>query len=299
MAKQAVNIENSDVAGVGVLAELTLNQIIVNDEANLRFAKPSEKEIEGLANDIMQNGQLSTVVVVPTDEGNYNLVAGFRRVKAIQLATDTMGYDKPVLARIIEDDGTTVDKNFSENNERENLSPMDQAYAASVMKGSGMTVREVAKRFGKQEAWVRQVVSFMSLPERIQKKIHTGDIPFTVARKLPGLEEAEMDSILAEVAAAIEAGGSAKEAAEKGRTKIKGKGKGGRKSKGEEKAVAKSGISAKKAVLELKALVEEVKAEEKPTKAQQHAIQVYALVIKLLKGQNGAQTFHKNVVELL
>lgn len=295
------------VEQTGVLAELTLNDVVVNEDKNLRrvgWADADDKEIVKLAEDINHRGQLSAVVVMRNGEpGKYQLVAGFRRMAAIRIAVETLDYDKPVLARIVEtdDEKSALLDNLAENVKRKDLSPMNMAFAAKDLSNFGMSLKEIAKEFGRHESWLRQVLTFLTFPEHIQRKIHTGEVPFTVARKLYGLEPPEMEKVLLDVKAAMEGGESAKGAAERASQKAKG----GKSSRGrntsENKAEggAKKGMSAKKAVMELKAAIAEVKEQEKVQKKEETAVELYKLTVKLLTGGTGIQGFHKNVLALL
>jgi ParB/RepB/Spo0J family partition protein len=287
----------------GLLATLTLNDIHVDETKNLRREGwVDDKDITILASDIVQRGQLSPVVVTRNGEGSYVLVAGFRRFRAIRLANETMDADLPVLARVVEagDEKVALLDNLAENVKRKDLSPMDMAFAAAKLKEMGLTYKEIAKEFGHHESWLRQVMAFKDLPENVQQGVHSGKIPFTVARKLAGLTPEEIATVLLAVEKALEAGESgAKAAAEAARKGIRGKSTRGANAKDNQKA-GKKGLSAKKAILELKSVLEELNAEDaKPTKAEQKAGEIHALAIKFLRGQAGVKTFHKNVVELL
>lgn len=286
----------------GPLVSLSINEIAVDETMNLRH---KEDGIEELCADIMKRGQLQPVVVAPIVEAvngsRYSLVAGFRRYKAIRTANEDHGADLPVLARVVTVAGKeALLDNLAENVKRQDLTPIGLAQAIARLKSEGMTVKEIAKEFTKSEAWVRQTEALLTLSAEIQKAVDKGEIPFGVARKLVGLTEEEQATVIEAVKHAEELGDKGgQRAAEEARAKIKGKQKGGRKKKVEE-SVGRKGLSAKGAVLVFEEAVEEIKGKStRLTAADNKALDVYALLKKLLTGGLGAQAFQKKMMEVL
>jgi len=82
-----------------------------------------EKAIDNLAENIKQQGLLQPIVVRKLEDGTYERIAGFRRLKAVV----SLGHTE-ILARIIEADNLAALKAMlSENTEREDLNVYDKA----------------------------------------------------------------------------------------------------------------------------------------------------------------------------
>jgi ParB/RepB/Spo0J family partition protein len=306
---------NEPVGGHVPLMELDFTQIYVDESRNLRRFAPDAKSIEELAADIVDNGQLQPVIVRASANGlahntPYSLVAGFRRMRALDHAIKSLGYDKPVLARVIEADDTQSSvSNLAENMRRKELSPMDVSFAISELKKIGMLQKDIGKKFGKSQGWVAQVSTLVNLRPDIQRKIHTGDIPFTVARTLAAMTDEEQDKALEAVATAKAAGESASEAGKKA-SAASGKPKSGRgrKSKADKEDAGKVGLSAKKVsaafeerVAEITAKVEtpEGKVEPKLTKADEKVVGIYKLMLKFMGGGIGGQALENKLRAIL
>ena len=83
----------------------------------------NEKAIDNLAENIKQQGLLQPIVVRKLEDGRYERIAGFRRLKAVV----SLGHTE-ILARVIEtDDLGALKAMFSENTAREDLNPYDKA----------------------------------------------------------------------------------------------------------------------------------------------------------------------------
>ncbi len=303
---------NEPVSGHAPLMELEFSQIHVDESRNLRRFAPDAKSIEELAADIVENGQIAPVVVRASMNGDashapYSLVAGFRRMRALAHAIGSLGYDKPILARMIEADDTQASvTNLAENVRRKDLSPMDMSYAINELLKTGMPQKDVGKKFGKSQGWVAQVYRLVSLRPDLQKKIHTGEIPFTVARSLAAMTDEEQDKALEAAVAAKAAGEVVGEASRKASGKAKAKS--GRKSKADKEDAGKVGLSAKKVsalfeerVAEITGKVEtpEGKVEPKLTKADEKVVGIYKLMLKLMGGGLGAQALENRLRALL
>lgn len=285
------------------LIVLTLDQVHMDETTNLSRFAPNPKDIQELSTDIIRRGQLQPVVVRPyvngdgPVEGKYQLVAGFQRFRAITMAKEN-GTDLPVLARVVAaDDREALLDNLAENIKRKNQTPMDVAFAIRALAQAGLTQGEIGKEFGKSGSWISNHSKFIELRPLVQKQIHTGEIPFTVARTLPGMTDEEQDDLLARVKEAQQSGGNVQDVATSTRQEKKGKSKKGRKSKNEQTTV--KGISAKEALGQFERLTLEIKELEKPGKSQLAAVQLYGFLTKYLTGKLGAQALHNRVMELV
>ncbi len=320
-AKQLSN-EPSDLLK---LDEVTIDQIFVDESRNMRKFPPPAKEVQDLSNDIAERGQLQPVVVQPYNQNGfmYALVAGYQRMKAIELA----GIEK-VLVRIIdaEDSGATF-ANIAENFKRSSISIVDLSYAIGKLKDGdstkdeagtitvtqpAMTLKEISEQLGMSHGNVSEIDKIRNLRTPIQKKIHTGDITKDLARQLIRMDEAEQDKVLAGIeagessSALVEAAKSKKAKTGKKR-KAKGKGKGGDGDGegGEDgSAPVQRPLSSKAAILVMEELAAKPKAEEgeeavEETTSQLAAREIFKQVKRLLEGKIGAKALVNQVMKYL
>ena len=148
-------------------------------------------KLQDLADSIRQYGVLQPLVVTrkeyQTDDGglsvNYELIAGERRLRASYLA----GINQvPVIIKTMEDDGRVkLEIAIIENIQREDLNPMDRAFAFSrLVNEFNFKHIEVAQKVGKSREYVSNTIRLLSLPEEIQKAVSEGGITEGHARPL-------------------------------------------------------------------------------------------------------------------
>ncbi len=95
-----------------------------------------QAELESLARSIAQNGLLTPITVRPAERGQYQLVAGERRLRAFKL----LGYSHiPALLERFDDETAAV-MTFIENLHRKNLNCFEEAEGISrLMQSTGYT----------------------------------------------------------------------------------------------------------------------------------------------------------------
>lgn len=308
------------------LDEVTIDQIFVDESRNMRKFPPPAKEVQDLATDIAERGQLQPVVVQPYNQDGfvYALVAGYQRMKAIGLA----GIEK-VLVRIIdaEDSGATF-ANIAENFKRSSISIVDLSYAIGKLKDGAsekdeagtitvtqpaMTLKDISEQLGMSHGNVSEIDKIRNLRTAIQKKIHVGDITKDLARQLIRMDEAEQDKVLA----GLESGATSSELVQVAKTKkaktkkrkSRGSGSSGDgEGEGEEGngkgGSAKRPLSAKAAILVFEELAAKPKVEEgeeptEETDKEVSAREIFKQVKRLLEGKIGAKALVNQVMQHL
>jgi len=88
-------VAESDLAEAIQVRALDTVEIIVDDEKNGRRYSPSAKGIQELAASIVERGQIQPVLVQKTSQG-YELILGFRRVRAIMHANEQRMTTEPL-----------------------------------------------------------------------------------------------------------------------------------------------------------------------------------------------------------
>ena len=157
-----------------------------------------QERLEELARSIEEVGLVQPIVVRPTSDGQYELIAGERRLRAaMRNGSSTI----PAIVREASD-LMSAEMALLENLQREDLNPMEEA-AAYHRLGSGgfhLTQDEIAKRTGKDRSTVANVLRLLKLPDDVQKLIAEGDLTFGHAKVLMTLAT---PSLMTEVARKI------------------------------------------------------------------------------------------------
>lgn len=281
---------------VGVNTTLPLSQILYDERNNMRHFQHSATRIQEYAHSIRENGLLQNLVVteIPTPNGDgytHVLRVGFGRYRALRLLEE-QGVTFPIPVKVIdaEELGAKM-ANLSENMDREDLSPINLGYALKELtdgtfdadgkpNGDAMTHKEIATRRGIGAGRVSELIRLTALRPEIQKRIHSREVPWKVARVLITQTEEEQDRLLADMERASSPSAAAEEAAVEGRKK-KGK-KAQRKAKLPGDGVSR--ISTKAAL----GAIEEISGGEG---VDGGVVSVLKVVAKFLEGKIGVQAF--------
>ncbi|MCY3861697.1 MAG: ParB/RepB/Spo0J family partition protein [bacterium] len=162
--------------------ELPLDAIAVNpyqprgkfDQASLNVLTESIREV----------GVLQPVLVRPSVDGRYELIAGERRCRAARQA----GLDRiPAVVRTAED-ADTLEQALLENLHREDLNAIEEAVACQqLMDEFGFTQETVAKRLGRSRSAVANTVRLLQLPDEVKDMVISGSLSAGHARALLGI----------------------------------------------------------------------------------------------------------------
>jgi ParB/RepB/Spo0J family partition protein len=144
----------------------------------------NQDALGALIDDVAANGLLQPLGVVldATDEGG-ELVWGDRRLMAIQ----ALGWDV-VTCRCFPTGTDPMQARLSENQQREPLSPVEEALVIGECAERGEPVALIARRFRRSAAWVEQRAAILDYPDDLQKAIHAGHLTLGVAERLAEID---------------------------------------------------------------------------------------------------------------
>lgn len=147
-----------------------------------------EKALSELADSIAQHGLIQPIVVKPTVDGRYSIIAGERRWRACRLA----GLNEvPVMIKDA-DEQTLMEIALIENLQREDLNAVEEALGyRSLIDGYGLTQDEAAKRMGKSRSAVTNALRLLSLNDTELEALRRGTITAGHARALLSCEDEE------------------------------------------------------------------------------------------------------------
>jgi len=130
-----------------------------------------EEALVALAESIRSRGLLQPVVVRPLAGGEFELIAGERRLRAAKLA----GLESiPAVIRETED-WERLDVALAENMARVDLNPVEEARAcAMLVEDLGITKGEVGRRIGRSRVAVSNLVRLLELPDEVLELIESG-----------------------------------------------------------------------------------------------------------------------------
>jgi ParB family chromosome partitioning protein len=148
-----------------------------------------EKALEELAQSIRANGIIQPLVVRKSSTGNYELIAGERRLRAAKL----VGLKQVPIVIRRSTDRESLELALIENIQRQNLNCVDEALAYfQLIEDFALTQEEVAVRVGKDRATVANFLRLLRLSPEILADLKTGVLSFGHGKVLLSLDDAEL-----------------------------------------------------------------------------------------------------------
>ncbi len=167
--------------------ELRLSQIVPNrDQPRKVFDEDALRE---LSESIAQHGLIQPLLVRPTDNGSYQIVAGERRWRASRMA----GLEKvPVVIKELSD-SEVMELALIENLQREDLNPIEEAEGYKrLMDVCSLTQEQVAARVGKSRPAIANALRLLALKPAEAEALQNGEITSGHARALLAIPDDEL-----------------------------------------------------------------------------------------------------------
>lgn len=153
-----------------------------------------EEELKELAESLKNNGLVQPPTVRKNAKGKYELIAGERRLRAAQL----VGWTKIRVTLVEADDLTAAAMTTTENINREDLNPIEEAIAYKTLQDTfGLIQAQVAERVGKGRATVANSVRLLELPEEVRELISNKLISVGHAKVLLSVDGEKNRTLLA------------------------------------------------------------------------------------------------------
>lgn len=139
------------------------------------------KALEELSASIKEHGIVEPIIIEPTSDDKFYIIAGERRTRASKMA----GLSRvPVQIRKYDEQQKLVIA-LIENVQRADLNPIEEAQAyANLMQMSDLNQEEVAQKVGKKRPTIANAIRLLKLPEDIQKSLSDGQITSGHARAI-------------------------------------------------------------------------------------------------------------------
>ncbi len=184
--------KDTRIASHGLFTEVAIEKVIPSPyQARSEF---DEKAISELADSIASEGLLNPLLVRQLRDGNYELLAGERRLRACR----KIGLKKVIVCVQSASDASSAAKGLIENLQRSDLNPIEEARGIlNMMESFHLTQEAAAQRLGKPRSSIGNSLRLLKLPEEIRGYISKGLISFGHAKVLMGLEDPVQQTILA------------------------------------------------------------------------------------------------------
>lgn len=153
------------------LRDLPIELVAANrNQPRRRF---DDDALVALAESLRVRGVLQPVLVRPVAGGTYELIAGERRWRAAQMAgLDTI----PAVVRE-HDEADSLEIALIENMAREDLNPVEEARACSMLVDElGLTREEIGRRVGRSRVAVSNLMRLLDLPDEVLDLLEGGSL---------------------------------------------------------------------------------------------------------------------------
>lgn len=163
----------------GSPTDIPIDQIKLNPYQPRKSS--DDEKFQDLVRSVRLHGILQPIVVRGDGEGNYEVVAGERRVRAATAA----GLSRiPAVIKEFTNE-QSLEVALIENLQREDIGPLEAAAAYKrLVEEFGLTQDDIAFRIGKSRPSITNTLRLLNLPEDIQRSISAGEISEGHARAL-------------------------------------------------------------------------------------------------------------------
>jgi len=159
--------EGSHIDGAVPITQITPNRNQPRQEFD-------PKKLEELTASIKENGIIQPLTVRELEEGNFELIAGERRLRA---AKDAGLETVPVYILSVDADVEMMEYALVENIQRVDLKPIEKAEGYAILSGKyDLSQDEIAKRVGKSRPAIANALRLLKLPPEIKSSLNSGKI---------------------------------------------------------------------------------------------------------------------------
>lgn len=176
------------------IQEIPLKQIIPNTYQPRR--QFDEVQLNELAQSIQVNGLLQPIIVRLNEDQKYEIIAGERRFRAVEL----LNWEKiPAIVRDYSNQESAA-LALIENLQREDLNPIEEAQAYQQLEQmEQLPQKDLARKLGKSQSYVANKLRLLKLAQPVQQAIITGTISQRHGRALLNLSAKQQEEVLAKI----------------------------------------------------------------------------------------------------
>ena len=165
--------------------KIIISQIVPNPSQPRKNFK--DEELKELSSSIKNQGLIQPIIVKPTVDNQFQIIAGERRWRACQL--NGMHKVECVIKEL--DDTNVLEAALIENIQREDLNVIEEANAyKGLIDIKGINNENLAKLIGKSPSYVSNILRLLELDKKIQQMVISGNLSMGHARALIGVPNA-------------------------------------------------------------------------------------------------------------
>jgi ParB family transcriptional regulator, chromosome partitioning protein len=143
-----------------------------------------QAELEELAESIREVGIIEPIVIRPSKNSKYEILAGERRWRAAKLAELK---EIPVIIHEVDDKIAAI-ITLVENLQRQNLNPIEEAKGIQQLISQFSVTRQQAKKIlGKSDSAISRILGLLQLAKEVQQLVREGKLSAGHAKVLIGL----------------------------------------------------------------------------------------------------------------
>ena len=158
----------------------------IDPPTNAHRLEMDETKLWELADSIRDVGLLNPIVVRQLGPSDHEIIAGHRRFVAHQMLNIT---EIDCIVRTSTDKQTEIER-FTENLQRDDLSPMEEAIAVTrLAEVEQADDAGIARKLRRSETWVHQRRKLMDLPDDLKTPVHTKQLAVSTALVLARVTE--------------------------------------------------------------------------------------------------------------
>ena len=167
------------------IKKINISQITPNPSQPRKNFK--DEELKELSYSIKNQGLIQPIIVKPTTDDQFQIIAGERRWRACQL---NGMHEVDCVVKVL-DDTNVLEAALIENIQREDLNVIEEANAyKGLINIKGIGNEALAKLIGKSSSHVSNILRLLELDKKIQQMVINGDLTMGHARALIGVPDA-------------------------------------------------------------------------------------------------------------
>lgn len=165
------------------IIELDITKIIPNPEQPRKVM--DQGLLQELAQSIKEHGIIQPLIVTKNKQGEYEVLAGERRLRAAKIANLKK---VPVVVRTASDQ-QKLEVAIVENVQRQDLNPVEEAKSYErLMNEFNLNQEQIAKKVGKSRSAIANILRILSLPDKIMGALAENKITMSHAKIIMGLK---------------------------------------------------------------------------------------------------------------
>ena len=180
-----LSTSNKKDIGESGIQKINISQIAPNPLQPRKSFK--DDELKELSSSIKNQGLIQPIIVKPTNDNQFQIIAGERRWRACQI--NGMHEVDCVVKEL--DDINVLEAALIENIQREDLNVIEEANAyKGLIEIKGINNENLSKLIGKSSSHISNILRLLELDKKIQEMVINGELSMGHARALIGVPDA-------------------------------------------------------------------------------------------------------------